>query len=168
MAGTKKSLWKRLLMGVVIVATGAIGASTVMLTSWSDVSDVDATQAAAAFDAAITEAGGGPAYIEIGESVTSHPELEGPAAVDVDALHLLTWRPGDGELREVRFPFWFVRMKTSGSLNLGTLTALLVGDWENLDLQVSVDQLERLGQALVLDHVREDGSRVLLWTEAAD
>ncbi|MEE8586279.1 MAG: hypothetical protein V3T83_15650 [Acidobacteriota bacterium] len=64
-------------------------------------------------------------------------------------------------------PFWFVRLKMTESLNLGTITSALAGDWGNLDLKVSVEELERRGAGVVLNHRLEDGTRILLWTEAA-
>ena len=54
------------------------------------------------------------------------------------------------------------------SLNLGTITSALTRDWENLDLKVSVEELERLGQGLVLDHRLENGARILLWNETEE
>jgi hypothetical protein len=60
---------------------------------------------------------------------------------------------------------WFVRVKMSGGLDLGTLTSLLAGDWQHLDVSVSLRDLERRGPGLVLDHARADGARIVLWTE---
>jgi len=65
----------------------------------------------------------------------------------------------------VGFPYWFVRMKMTDSLNLGTLTSVLARDWEHLDLSVSERDLERRGPGLVLDQQTERGARIVLWTE---
>ena len=51
-------------------------------------------------------------------------------------------------------------------VNLGTLISVLSSDWDNLDLRVSVDDLERRGPGLVLDHQGADGARIVLWTVA--
>jgi hypothetical protein len=65
----------------------------------------------------------------------------------------------------VAFPFWFVRVKMSATFNLGTLTSALARDWGHLDLRVSVQDLEKRGPGIILDHRLPDGKRLLLWSE---
>ena len=118
-----------------------------------------------AFAAAVARAGGGPPYVDLADGMSVKRELERGVSSDLAALHVMSWNPDDRKLRQVAFPFWFVRMKTTDSVNLGTFAAALTGDWENLDIGVTVEDLERLGPALVIDHSQEGGGRIVLWTE---
>ena len=158
--------WKVVAFLLVAGALG-FGVFLVQLGSWSDVRSVSPAEAAVAFDDVLAAIGGGPPYVEIDAAgaVSVHREQEGDQPTPLDTLHLLSWEPGPERLVRIAFPFWFVRLKTTDELNLGTLTAVLVGDWESLALRVSTDDLERRGPALVIDHARADGARILLWTE---
>lgn len=149
------------------LAAAGLGSSWLLLSRWSSIENPSPAGASAAFDRALDGAGGGAPYIEIGASgaVTVHRELEVPGSPPLATLHLLAWDPGLQRLLRVSFPFWFVRLKMSETLNLGTLTAALARDWGNLDLEVTEEDLQRRGPGLVLHLNRPDGGRLLLWTE---
>ena len=149
------------------LAVAGIGVSALMFSRWSEVRAVSAEEAAAAFVAAVAEAGGGPPYLEISETgtVAVRRELERGEPVELRTLHLLAWDPDAARMVRVGFPYWFVRMKMTDSLNLGTLTSVLARDWEHIDLSVSEQDLERRGPGLVLDQRTESGARIVLWTE---
>lgn len=155
------------MVAILAAAALGIGASALMLSLWSDLRPASAEEAERAFDAAVAEAGGGPAYLEVsgGGEVLVRRDLERPRPASLRTLHLLAWEPGRARLLRIDFPFWFVRMKMSDTLNLGTLTAALARDWDSLDLSVAERDLERRGPGLVLDQRRPDGARLLLWTE---
>ncbi len=155
----------RLLIGIAIFALVMMSLSTVMLSQWTELRTATAFDAERAFEAAV--AGTAQPYLEIEEdgTVHVHRELEGPEPVTLLALHVLAWEPEQDRLLSVRFPWWFVRMKMSSVLNLGTLTSVMARDWGNLDLRVTDEDMERLGPGVVLDHRTADGTRILLWTE---
>jgi hypothetical protein len=77
----------------------------------------------------------------------------------------VAWDPGHERLLRIDFPFWFVRLKMSRALNLGTFTSVLAQDWQTLDLKVAEDDLQRRGPGLILDIASADGALLLLWTE---
>jgi len=158
--------WKVVALLLVLGAAG-FGLFLVTLGRWSDVRTMSPAGAAAAFDDVLAGLGGGPPYVEIDAAgtVSVHREQEQDEPTPLETLYLLSWEPGPERLARVAFPFWFVRLKTTDELNLGTLTTALAGDWENLALSVTTDDLERRGPALVIDHARTDGGRILLWTE---
>jgi hypothetical protein len=54
-------------------------------------------------------------------------------------------------------PFWLLRLRDSG------VDVSIAADGTRLTM--TMDEVERYGPALVLDHLEEDGSRVLVWTE---
>ncbi len=79
---------------------------------------------------------------------------------------MLAWTPAEEKILRWTYPRWFVRLKTSSSVNLGTMIAALKKDWDHLDLSVSYADLQRRGPALLLDHRLANGARIMLWTSA--
>jgi len=155
------------LLVLATVAIAGIGISTFLLSRWSRLDLATAQEAERAFASARAQAGEGSAYVEIAPDgeVVVHRELEHADAAKLSTLYMLAWDPTHTRLLRVTFPFWFVRLKMSDTLNLGTLTTALAGDWAHLDLRVSEQDLARRGPGIVLDHRLDDGKRILLWTQ---
>lgn len=162
----RSALWIGL-VGFALFALVMAGLSFWTLSRWSTLARAPAAEAERAFALRRTALGDGPAYLEITEAggVLVRRELEGAAPEELEALHVLAWEPAGERLLGVAFPFWFVRLKTTDSLNLGTLLAVLSRDWGHLDLKVTEEDLQRRGRGLLLDHRLADGKRILLWTE---
>lgn len=77
---------------------------------------------------------------------------------------VMAWDPEDERLVRVRLPFWLLRLGSRGergSINLGSSGRQIT--FERLHL--SVQDLERLGPALIIDHKSPHGERVLIWTQ---
>jgi len=150
-----------------LLAAAVLALSTWLFSQWTRVRTVEPAEAEQVFAAALARSGDGRPYIEISRdgAVSVHREMEGPRPVPVQALHLVALEPGRQQLVEAAFPFWFVEAKLTGTLNAGTLTTLVAGDWVHLDLRVTEDDLMRRGPGLILDHHPARGGRVLLWTE---
>lgn len=160
--------WIGYLAGVLaLLAAAGISVSWFLLSSWSELHVASRPEADQAFMEAMTQAGGGAPYLEISDTgaVLVHRELERPRPVALGTLHLLAWEPDGERLLRMALPFWFIRIKMSGTLNLGTLTTALAGDWEHLDLRVSEQDLEKRGPGIILDHRLSDGKRLLVWSE---
>ena len=76
-----------------------------------------------------------------------------------DQLHLLAFDPSDGRLVRVSLPFWLLRLRD------GNTTIDLNGNRMDLeDLRLSIEDLERFGPSLIVDHTAPDGERVLVWS----
>jgi hypothetical protein len=163
----RKSLLTRFALGLAVFAAIMLSLSWFFMARWSEVGGASQNQAAAAFAEAWARAGAGTPYVEISAagSVRVNREQELGQPVELETLHLLAWEPGDMRMARIAFPFWFVRMKLSSTINLGTMIASFAGDWENIDLGITEDDLERRGPALILDHTLAGGARVMLWTE---
>jgi len=164
---------RRLGAVVAVVACSALlgmGGFALLFSSWSDLIETIPQEAAEAFATAIERAGGPPAYLQIDTQghVQVNRTLESEHPTKLRTLHLIAWDPRQERLLRVAFPFWFVRVKMSDRINLGTITSALSQDWDNLNLKVSVEELQLRGPGLVLDHSRSTGMRVLLWSEAAE
>ena len=82
-----------------------------------------------------------------------------PAKDPPERLYLLAFDPSDGRLVRFNIPFWLLRIKTANA------TIDLNGNRMDLeDLRLSVQDLERLGPSLLVDHVGPEGERVLVWS----
>jgi hypothetical protein len=85
-------------------------------------------------------------------ATTGHPAVP-------DQLNLLAFDPSDGRIVRFSLPFWLLRMKAGGA------TIDLNGNRMDLeDLRLTVDDLERYGPSLIVDHLAPDGDRVLVWS----
>jgi len=161
--------WLRpILLSVGLLAALGLVATSVLFIRWTETSVALPAEAQAAFDQALIEAGGGPAYVTIsnnGPTVINH-ELEPSEPAPFNKLILLAWSPRDEKIMRQEYPYWFVRLKLSSSLNLGTMISVLRRDWQQLDLSISLADLKRRGPGLVLDHRRKDGARIMLWAAA--
>ena len=86
-----------------------------------------------------------------------------PAASDVRApenLYVLAFDPDEGRIVRLSIPFWLLRLKT------GNATVDFNGRRMDLeDLRLSVEDLERYGAALIVDHKAPDGERVIVWSQ---
>jgi hypothetical protein len=77
-----------------------------------------------------------------------------------DHLYLLAFDPDDGRIVRFRVPFWLLRLKA------GNTTIDLNGNRMDLeDLRLTVEDLERFGSAMIVDHQTPDGERVLVWSK---
>jgi hypothetical protein len=159
--------WIWVVLGVVIALTvgclALVGTGVYLVSRTVDVSPAGPEAAAREFEAVRARfAGQAPLFrLEAGGRVSAEEfrrraaSYSGPLPV---ALHLLVWN--DREARLVRFsiPFWILRFSSRGR------PSLRIDDFELDRLDISPDELEQAGPALVLDH-EESGARVLVWTD---
>ncbi len=83
-----------------------------------------------------------------------------PNAPPPDALNVLAFDPNDGRIVKVSIPFWLLRM------NMGGSTVDFNGNRMDLeDLKLTVEDLERFGATLIVDHRSTSGERVLVWSQ---
>jgi hypothetical protein len=92
----------------------------------------------------------------IGEARRERPE----STTELDALHVLAWDADDERIVDLAIPFWLLRLKR-GPIDVFHDTAGL----RRADLRITVDDLEKLGPALLIDHRGRRGDRVLVWTQ---
>jgi hypothetical protein len=72
----------------------------------------------------------------------------------------MAFDPDDERIVRLRIPFWLLRLKT------GNTTIDFNGQRMDLeDLRLSVDDLERFGSTLIVDHRNASGERALVWSE---
>ncbi len=163
--------WLRpLLAALAVIAVAGVVLSFQLLGRWTRVTTVAPAEVDRVFAAARAEAGGGPPYVEIAADgrVTVHHELEPAHPRPFAVLTLLAWSPGEQKAVRIDYPRWFVRLKTSSFVNLGTMIAAARKDWRHLDLQIKYGDLVRRGPAPILDEQSGTGARILLWTSAKE
>jgi len=77
-----------------------------------------------------------------------------------EQIYVLAFDPDDERIVKVTIPFWLLRFKARGAtidFNGGRL------DLE--DLKLTVEDLERFGPTLIVDHTSSSGERVLVWSQ---
>jgi hypothetical protein len=77
----------------------------------------------------------------------------------LEHLQVLVWDAEDKRTTHVTLPFWLLRMK-AGPIDLASHVHIR----EHM-ANISVEQIERYGPDLLIDHEGDGGDRVLLWTE---
>jgi hypothetical protein len=83
-----------------------------------------------------------------------------PGAKTPEALHVMAFNPDDGRIVSVEIPFWLLRLKLRGNaIDFNGQRIQLE------DMKLTVEDLERYGPALVVDHHVKSGQRVLVWSE---
>lgn len=98
---------------------------------------------------------------EDGEFLRSHLDRDRPAnPPPIDAMHVMVYDPDDGKVVSFSIPWWIMRLqKRESVINLN-------GRDMNLeDLKITIDDLERFGPTLIVDHKSPQGERVLVWSQ---
>ena len=167
MAGKVKT-WVWVVLGIIVVGILGIvavaGIGVYYFSQHIDTKTASPANAAREFDEVKVQFTGQKPLIELdehGRYLRSHTSRK-PAvnAKAPDSINVMAFDPDDGRIVRVNVPFWLVRMKMSGA------TIDLNGKHMNLeDLRLSVEDLERFGPTLIVDHRSSTGERVLVWSQ---
>ncbi len=141
-----------------------VGAGFYFVSRHMDTAAATPADAAAAFETERARFAGQTPLIELdteGRFVRAHTDQRATDHPERAAyLHLLAYNPSEGRLVRFRLPFWLLRTRVGrGTIEL---------DGTRLDLQnlkLTVEDLERYGPALLVDHQSPDGQRVLVWSQ---
>ena len=145
---------------VALLAVLGLGSALWLFSQSFDTSRADESTAQAEFDRVLQQFGGVQPVLDVrdGEPVIVRKPNREAARIGLTTLHVIHWDPDDESFTRVDLPFWLLRLK-SGPIEIGND----VGYEGELDL--TVEDLERFGPTVVLDHTGEGGDRVLVWTE---
>jgi hypothetical protein len=83
-----------------------------------------------------------------------------PGTKRPDSLNVMAFDPDDEKVVRMEIPFWLLRLKMHG-------TRFSVGN-DRIDLRelhLTVEDLERFGPTLIVDHKGRNGERVLVWSQ---
>jgi hypothetical protein len=156
----KRSTILMVVFGVVILIF-IVGAGTATWFFLSVFESVDADEALAtiALNDARAKFSGQVPILELrdDQAVILRKAPDAAPARDLQNVHALTWDAEEGKLARMVLPFWLIRLKSS-PIEVAISTS-------GTPISLTVEEIERHGPALLLDHMEEDGSRVLVWTE---
>ena len=82
-------------------------------------------------------------------------------AATPDAIHILAYDPDDARVVSVKIPFWLLRLK-------GLDSNITFNDSDKIsleELKITVEDLEKMGPSLLVDHKSPRGDRVLVWSQ---
>ena len=166
MAGKVKT-WVWIIVALFVVGilglVAMAGVGFYFVSKHIDTSEATPAAAAKEFDQIKAAFAGQKPLIELdnnGEVVRANTDRPVPADVTApDQLHVMAFDPSDGRIVRFRLPFWLLRMQS------GNATIDLNGNRLDLeDLRLTVEDLERFGPTLIVDHTAPDGERVLVWS----
>jgi hypothetical protein len=101
------------------------------------------------------------------EPVVHRDQIKGPggrADHKVESLRVLAYDDRAGKLVRVSIPFWLLKMLPTRNLSFLNDEGIDV-DIDSDRVRLTVDDLDRRGPGLLLDHKDRHGSQVLVWTE---
>jgi hypothetical protein len=77
-----------------------------------------------------------------------------------NSLNIMAFDPDEGRVVRMDIPFWLLRLKMGGTrIGLGNDSIDLH------DMRITIEDLERYGPTLIVDHKGRDGERVLVWSQ---
>jgi hypothetical protein len=167
MAG-KSRTWIWVIAGIVVVGILCViamaAAGLYFFSRNIDTHEVSPAMAEREFAEVRTKFTGQKPLIELdshGELLRTNPDR--PEQKDPrrpQTLYVLAFEPEEGRIVKVNIPFWLLRFKT------GNATIDLNGSRMDLeDLKLTVEDLERLGPTLIIDHTMTSGEHVLVWSQ---
>lgn len=152
-----------LVVGVLfLLAVLGLASAVWLFTRSVNVGTADEADATRSFDEVRSRFAGSEPILRIENEtpvVTRRPPSSAPGAA-LSSLRILAWDPDDGSLARIDVPFWLLRLK-SGPIEIVTDQTVL----SDSDLGITVEELERFGPTLVLDHEAVGGDRVIVWTQ---
>jgi len=100
-----------------------------------------------------------------GEEPVLHREFIGnpTASKPLETLRVLAYDPDSGKLVRVAIPMWLLRLAPGGK-RMSFLNDNGI-DFDSERVHLTLEDLERRGPGLLLDHADRRGSLVLVWTE---
>jgi hypothetical protein len=165
MAGRVRT-WVWVVVGIVAIGflavVGIAAAGFYFFTQHIETRAITATSAASEFDSVRSRFSGQKALIELderGRFVRSNAGRPASANTRPELLNVMVFDPDDGRIVRIKIPFWLLRMK------LDTTVDFNGGRMKLDDLKLTVEDLERLGPVLIVDHATVDGERVLVWSQ---
>jgi len=163
----KVKTWVWVVVGIVVVCILGVvaiaGVGFYYISQHVDSSAATPAAAAAEFDAVKASFPGQLPLIELderGRFLRAHTDRPAATAPVPNDLHLLAFDRNDGRIVRFRIPFWILRMKAKNA------TIDLNGNRMDLeDLRLTVEDLERYGPSVIVDHLAADGDRILVWSK---
>jgi hypothetical protein len=172
MSQSNRKTWISVLIAVVIcvgiLAVAAVGGTAFFFSRHINTKFVEPANADTEFAQARARFAGQQPLIEMtrGDEPRLHRELvpeNGAKAVPLTSLRVLAYDTDAGKLINVSVPFWLLRL-APGNKRLSFLNDNGI-DFDSERVRLTLEDLERRGPGLMLDHKDRRGAKVLIWTE---
>lgn len=167
----RKKTWISVAIAAVLVlgilAAAAVGGTAYFFARHVHTQAVETADATKEFASARGRFSGEPALIVMqrGDQPVLHRELlktEMPSK-PLETLRVLAYDPDAEKLVRVSIPFWLLRLAPTNK-RMSFLSDNGI-DFDSDRVHLSLDDLERRGPGLVVDHTDRRGSLLLVWTE---
>jgi hypothetical protein len=161
----KVRTWIWVVVGVIVL--GILGVVTMaaaglwFVRSHVDVHQTTAAAASSDFDTVRARFAGQKPLIELderGEFIRANTDRP-TATVRPQTLHILAFDADDEKIVRMEVPFWLLRLKSGGNFTMN-------GNHVDMaKLHLTVEDLDRYGPTLIVDHRDPKGAHVLVWTQ---
>ena len=165
MAGKLKT-WVWIIVGVVVMCVlGLVGMAAAGLwfaKTHIDVRTVSAATAVTDFEEVRRQFTNQKPLIELDErGHFVHANTDRPTSDRrPQSLNVMAFDPDEGRVVKMVIPFWLLRLKMRGSrVDIGH------DSFDLSDMKLTVEDLERYGPTLIVDHKGRAGERVLVWSQ---
>ena len=166
MAGKVKT-WVWVVIGVVVLGVlGLVGMAAASLWFFKTHIDVRSVSSAAAivdFETVRKQFTNQKPLIELDDSGHFvHANTDRPSSNDhrPQSLNIMVFDPDESRVVKMDIPFWLLRFKMRGQrMDIGG------HDVDLSDMKLTVEDLERFGPTLIVDHKGRAGERVLVWSQ---
>jgi hypothetical protein len=169
---SSRRTWVSVLIAAVIIigmlAAAAVGGTAYFFYNHIHTQNAETAAAAKEFEAARGRFAGQQPLIEMrrgDEEPVLHKELlkaDAPAR-PLDTLRVLAYDPDDEKLVRISIPMWLLRLAPS-TKRMSFLSDNGI-EFDSERVRLTLEDLERRGPGLILDHKDRRGSLVLIWTE---
>jgi hypothetical protein len=165
---SKRRTWLWIIFGVcflvILVGIGVIVGTTAWVQQNLEVTETTEAGAEQEFEGVRARFGGRPPLLELHDgrpAYTGGKLPEAPAtAAPLNYLHVLVWDPDERKLASFVIPFWLLRLKT-GPIEFSSYAS----GFDDNGVDLKIEDLEKLGPAIVFDTTSRDGERILVWTQ---
>jgi hypothetical protein len=159
--GTVRTLM--IIVGVLFLfAIVGVGSAVWLFMRAVNVASADAKTAERNFDEIRQKFGGVTPVLEIrdDEPTVARQPPEQTTGERLTSLRVVAWDDDDERFTQIDVPFWLLRLK-KGPIEFSHREEV----FGRQRLRLTVEQLERYGPTLVLDHQPRRGGHVIVWTE---
>lgn len=164
----KRNTWLWIIGGVattgLLALVGVAGAGVYFVSRHVQAQDTTGAGATDAFDRITTDFANRRALYELDAQerprLTTALSALPTSSATPTSLMVQAWDPDEERLVRLSLPFWLLRL---GPEKMRVSRREHGFDFHQLDLDIN--ELQRIGPALVLDYRNQDGVRVLLWTK---
>ncbi len=154
---------RRVALYLAVGAVIGVAIFGVMVYRTSTVEHVELPAALRRFSAVRSALGPGEPLLTLddeGRVIRRRDAAETAPATQLSRLKMYAYQSGEQRLVASDIPFWFFKLKGPAASVALSGSGL---DFERL--RITAADLERHGPAVVIDHARANGDRLLVWTE---